>query len=408
LRSPTPKDSFRVVAILSVYNEADIISPVIGHLVENGVDVYLIDNHSTDATAEEASPWLGKGLLGIEKFPATLPPGGQPHPFDWTAILQRKEELARELDADWYLHHDADEIREAPWPGMSLREAIRWVDRLGYNCIGFRVFNFPPIDDGFVHGADPREHFSYWKEAAEFDRSQLKCWKGGRPVSLTPSGGHEVGFPNRNVFPIPFLMRHYPIRGQEQGRRKVFEERKGRFLDRERSRDWHIQYDSISDPAHSFLADPAELRPFDADQVRLELMLANEVTRYAEYQTRQLQASLEARDKELGQLKSEKEALEDVASEVSDLKERADALAAAQGRVAELERSLGREEGRSAELERESAALADGHRKTAAAIADLEARIAELARALEATQRPAGWWSSLRRLIEARGRGSAG
>jgi hypothetical protein len=290
---------FRVVAIVAAYNEADIISPVIGHLVEHGVDVYLIDNHSTDDTVKEASRWLEKGLLEIERFPKTPPAPGEKLPFDWTALLRRKEELAQELEADWFLHHDADEIREAPWPGVSLRDAIRWVDRLGYNCIGFRVFHFPPVDDSFEPGSDPRAHFSYWKEPEDFDRSQLKCWKGGRPVSLVPSGGHEAAFPNRNVFPIPFLMRHYPIRGQEQGRRKVFDERKGRFVARERERDWHIQYDAHTNPEQSFLADPARLRRFDVDQARLELMLANEVTRWAEYQARLSKSSLESREREL-------------------------------------------------------------------------------------------------------------
>jgi hypothetical protein len=333
-----------------------VISPVIGHLVENGVDVHLIDNRSTDATVAEASRWLGKGLLAIEEFPREAPPSGSPPPFDWTAILQRKEELARELDADWFLHHDADEIREAPWPGMTLGEAMRWVDRLGYNSIGFRVFNFPPIDDGYEPGSDLRAHFSYWKEAPEFDRSQIKCWKAGRPVSLVPSGGHEAAFPNRNVFPIPFLMRHYPIRSSEQGRRKVFEERKGRFVERERARDWHIQYDAMSDPGQMLLADPAELRQFDADQARLELMLANEVTRWEQYRARELQESLEA----------------------------------ANARLADAEARLGEESRRASELEREASALKESHRETAAAVARLEERIEALTDRLAAEAKRSG------------------
>ena len=302
---------FRAIAIIAAYNEADIISPVIGHLVENGVDVYLIDNHSTDDTVMEASRWLAKGLIEIEKFPKVRPDEGN-HLFDWTALLRRKEELAEELEADWFLHHDADEVREAPWPGVSLRDAIRWVDRLGYNCIGFRVFHFPPTDDAFEPGSDPRTHFSYWKEPEDFDRSQLKCWKAGRPVSLVPSGGHEAAFPNRNVFPIPFLMRHYPIRSQEQGRRKVFEERKGRFVARERERDWHIQYDAMSDPGQSLLADPAELRRFDLDQARLELMLANEVTRWAEYQAGLAQQRAETLEREVESLRPEPKEEEEI------------------------------------------------------------------------------------------------
>ena len=85
--------SFRVIALLAAYNEEDVIASVIGHLADNGVDVYLIDNRSTDGTVSEARKWLGKGLLEIESFPER-PKEGEIQPFDWTAILGRKEELA--------------------------------------------------------------------------------------------------------------------------------------------------------------------------------------------------------------------------------------------------------------------------------------------------------------------------
>ena len=38
-------------------------------------------------------------------------------------------------------------------------------------------------------------------------------------------------FPGRKVFPIQFLLRHYPIRSQRHGETKVFTERKPRFLE---------------------------------------------------------------------------------------------------------------------------------------------------------------------------------
>src|SRR5262249_54944682 len=145
-------------------------------LVKNGIDAYLIDNHSTDDTVDQASSWLGRGLIHIESFPASLDEGSS-NKFDWTAILRRKEKLALELQADWFIHHDADEIRESPWPGLTLKEAIRWVDLLSYNCIDFRLFNFVPIDDGFQQGYDPRTYFTRYEEAGEFDKVQLKCWK---------------------------------------------------------------------------------------------------------------------------------------------------------------------------------------------------------------------------------------
>jgi hypothetical protein len=378
--------SFRVIALLAAYNEGDIISSVIGHLVDNGVDVYLIDNRSTDSTVSEARKWLGKGLLEIETFPEKTPLG-EPLPFDWTAILGRKEHLAETLDADWFLHHDADEFREAPWPGMKLADAIHWVDRLGYNCIDFRVFNFPPIDDQFS-GGDPREHFRYWEQAADFDQHQLKCWKNPRgPVSLIPSGGHEVGLPNRRVFPIPFLLRHYPIRGQAHGRRKVFSERRGRFLDRERARQWHIQYDGIEE-SHSFLSDPATLRPFDEDQVRLELMLDNAVTRHEKYLAGLAKNEAGRAAEEAAAARALAEELTHTTSGLAQRASDGENLAEEQGRrAAELERALGREEGRRQEL---------------------ESRVAELSRDLDAARRPEGWFANLRRLFAARKRGQPG
>jgi hypothetical protein len=274
-------DSFRVIAIIAAFNEGDIISAVIGHLVENDIDVYLIDNRSTDDTVEQASKWLGRGLLHIEEFPQGVSTDPEsPSFFDWTSILHRKEEVASQLPADWILHHDADEIRESPWPGINLKEAIRWVDHLGYNCIDFRVFNFPATNDGFKQGDDPKAYFTLCEDVSDFDKEQLKCWKAGETrVSLVPSGGHEVCFEGRRVFPVQFLLRHYPIRGQRHGVKKVFAERKNRFLQSERSKGWHIQYDQIKDETYTFLVEPASLRPFALDDVRLDLMLPGEALR---------------------------------------------------------------------------------------------------------------------------------
>ena len=112
-------DPFRVIAIVSAFNEEDIISSVIGHLVEGGVEVYLLENHSTDGTVDQAKQWLNRGLIHIEAFPENgEATPGLPRTFDWTGILSRKQTLASQLKADWFIHHDADEIREGPWPGL--------------------------------------------------------------------------------------------------------------------------------------------------------------------------------------------------------------------------------------------------------------------------------------------------
>jgi hypothetical protein len=363
-RDKTVEGNFRVVAIIAAYNEADIISPLIEHLVGNGVEAYLIDNRSTDGTVAEARRWLGKGLLEIETFPKEAPAGDGPTGFDWEGILRRKEEVARELDADWYIHNDADEFREPPWPEMSLKDAIGWVDRLGYNCIAFRVLNFRPVDAGFRPGADPKEHFTRWEEPILNDRVRLNCWKAQtQPVSLATSGGHEIRFPGRRVFPIRFLLRHYPVRSQEHGERKIFDERKKRFSERERAKGWHVQYDDIPDSGHTFIGDPERLHAYDGDRVRLGLLLDNEAARNAE----DLAAEIEARRLEVAGLRAAKHEAEKHAANLERDREKLT------GHLVERERHAANLETLKAEAERHAAGLEADREILARRIVELEA-----------------------------------
>ena len=75
--------TFRVIALIAARNEGDVIGQVIGDLVEQGIDVYLIDDGSSDDTILEASRWLDRGLIGIEKRPDTSR-------FEWGQILWKE------------------------------------------------------------------------------------------------------------------------------------------------------------------------------------------------------------------------------------------------------------------------------------------------------------------------------
>jgi hypothetical protein len=256
-----------VIALVAAYNEEDVIGQVIADLVGQGVQVYLVDDGSTDATVARAEPWLGRGLLAVERRPAAAT-------GSWAALLRRKEELARELPADWFLHHDADELRESPWEGITLRDAIGRVDRLGYDAIDFEVLDFWPTGegDGFRPGDDLRTAFTHWAPSQAFNKPQVKAWKKNAAVELVTSGGHEARFPGRRVFPLRFLCRHYPLRGQAHGERKVFRDRQPRLGAEGRERGWHLQYEGLR-PGERFVRDPATLTPYDAEAVRFGLLL---------------------------------------------------------------------------------------------------------------------------------------
>jgi len=286
----------RVTAIVAAYNEADVIGQVVGDLVGQGVSVYLLDDGSTDGTADAASAWLGRGLLHVERLAEA------PGPFRWECILRRKEALARQLDADWFIHHDADEFRESPWPHLRLGAAIHAVDAAGYNAIDFELLNFWPTHDRFRPGDDVRAAFTHYEGPQPWDKVQVRCWKKtGGPVDLVSSGGHEAVFEGRRVFPLRFLLRHYPVRGQAHGERKVFQERQGRFEEAERARGWHRQYDQIA-PGTPFIRDPATLTRFDAEAVRLRLMVDHRLVE-------ELQQAPAARDRLLLESERAREAL---------------------------------------------------------------------------------------------------
>jgi glycosyltransferase involved in cell wall biosynthesis len=261
---------FRVVALVGVYNEEDVIVPFLEYTISQGIEVHLLDNGSTDRTAERAARFLHRGLRAIEKFPES----GPSPTHDWAGMLNRKAELASRTEGDWFIHLDADEIRESPWPGLTLREALCRVDREGFNAVDHACVVFHPTGGNFLEDRAIQPQFPYFEfgtRPAHF--MQIKAWKRQPgPVECAESAGHAVSFPGRRVYPFKFLLRHYPIRSQQHGEKKVFVERLPRFRPVLRARGWHKQYDGIS-RNHAFVRDPSTLSCFSPETFYDEYMI---------------------------------------------------------------------------------------------------------------------------------------
>jgi glycosyltransferase involved in cell wall biosynthesis len=263
---------FRVVAPMTVYNEEDIIVPSLTYLIDQGVEVYLIDNWSTDRTVELARPFQGRGVIGLEQFP----PEGPSPTYDWARLLNRIEEVTTEIEANWYMHTDPDEIRRSPWPGVRLKDALYHVDRSGFNAVDHTPLSFRAIDNGYPDGSDLEQYFQFF----DFDfvqDNQVKTWKNTGLRVLLDYAGHSATFAGRRIYPYNFLFKHYPIRSQDHGERKVFRERRARYNPGERQDGWHRHYDPWS-PGDTFLFDPSKLLRFDEsgfDQAYLVERLAN-------------------------------------------------------------------------------------------------------------------------------------
>jgi hypothetical protein len=258
-----PPECFHVVALMAGYNEADVIESSIMDLIEQGCDVYYLDNWSDDDSVLRIQQLQRRypQRITIEIFPAE-----KTSTYNWGQILDRKAELANTLRADWFLHIDPDELRESPWGrSVNLRQALYIANELGYNMVNFGmmlVFQ-PVIGSTFVTGQTLRPSFLYFRyNMFAGDSNQVKAWKSYYSscnkayinktrvsINLSSSGGHIAKYrdgPTSKVFPYNFILRHYPIRSQEHGARKIFKERQGRWNETERKKKWHTQYNSVS------------------------------------------------------------------------------------------------------------------------------------------------------------------
>lgn len=194
----------RVVALLTVRNEELVLARCLEHLHSQGVETCLVDNGSNDRTLEIAEAFRDRGVFRIDRLPFS-------GCFELSRILAREEQLASEIDADWFIHHDADEIRQAPRPYRTLLEGIADADRQGFSAISFDEFVFlPTTPEESFEGPDyvERMHYYYFFRPRPFHR--VNAWKRlSASVNLRDSGGHDVAFEGRRLFPQAFILRHY-------------------------------------------------------------------------------------------------------------------------------------------------------------------------------------------------------
>jgi len=249
----------RAVAILAVRNEERVLETCLAHLARQGLETCLIDNGSTDGTLAIAERFRDRGVFRIEALPWT-------GAFELEAQLRLKERLADEIDADWFLHCDADEIREAPRPFSTLVEGFAAAERAGANAIDFDEFVFLPTSDdepyeGRDFVAEMRRYYYY--EPTTPDRARINAWRRAQGVDLRSLAGHEVRFPGRRIFHTRFILRHYIA----LSRAHVVEKYGGRiFAAAERARAWHGDRATF-DPARLALPAPESLKLLGPDGV---------------------------------------------------------------------------------------------------------------------------------------------
>ncbi len=216
----------RPVAILSAYNEEDVIEEVIADLLNQGCDVVAIDNWSTDHTWKILSELAARreSRLQVERFPSEGPNAY----YEWRQILRRKTIIAHNFPGRWVIHTDADEVRRSPFSDLTLAEALHVAARAGANRVNFNLVNFRPVDERPFRSGTLLTEFSYFEYGTRPGHfKQAKAWlQGDDTVDLASSGGHSASFQEPVDFPYKLLLRHYPIRSAKgsavRGSRSAF------------------------------------------------------------------------------------------------------------------------------------------------------------------------------------------
>ena len=221
----------RLTAIIAARNEAPYIGRCCEHLATQGISFAVIDNGSTDGTRAIVDSFQGRGLICVADHPYH-------GVYDWDALLKHKEELARDLDSDWFMHLDADEIPESPQRHESLLARIATADAEGYTAVNFDEFVFvPETEDESHEGRDYVLEMHKYYFFQPWPERLIRAWRKTAEIDLASSGGHAAMSSNRRLCPENFVLRHYIALSMEQLVRKYLHNRV--YSEAEVAKGWH-------------------------------------------------------------------------------------------------------------------------------------------------------------------------
>ena len=129
-----------------------------------------------------------------------------------------------ELDGDWFMHVDADEIRLPPPGAATIAEALTAVEAAGFNAVNFLEFTFVPTIEHPEHDhPEFQETMRWYYPFLPSFPHRLNLWKRQpERVQLVPAGGHRVAFTGLRRFPTSFPMRHYLYLSREHAIEKIY------------------------------------------------------------------------------------------------------------------------------------------------------------------------------------------
>lgn len=198
-----------VTAVLAIRNEEACLGNCLRHLARNGIDFFIIDNESSDASAEICRRReFAANLVGVQHLRYT-------GAFSLSEQLRRKMEIIETLKTDWVIHLDADEVMHSYRDGETLNEALCRLDAEGWNAANFDEFVFLPIEHDYVPEAPADQPMLHYYLFEPYAPRLMRAWNKANGLSLADHGGHILAGSDLKLAPEHLALRHYMMRSQE-------------------------------------------------------------------------------------------------------------------------------------------------------------------------------------------------
>jgi glycosyltransferase involved in cell wall biosynthesis len=259
----------RALAVVCAHNEAIHIRRCIKHLIGSGLEVYLIDNESTDGTREIAREFLGHGLVGIETLPCKME-------FSLSDQLRAKQRVFAESDHDWIVHADADEWLCSPIEGQSLLEGLNSADDAGYSCVNFHEIVFVPLPGEDFYCDDYAVRMSTYYFFQPYYPRLNRAWRRTVALDNFGSGGHILVGQGVRHLPTDFILRHYMVLSEAHAHAKYIGRR---FSDEDRAKGWHENRLTIT-PENLKVKPIPELRRIDDPAIHHRFDLSRPIKKH--------------------------------------------------------------------------------------------------------------------------------
>lgn len=169
----------RVLMICFVYNEVKYLPHTIKYYQDNGCEVYVIDNFSTDGTWE----WLQENGIPSHRVDTD-------ESFDLRILQKEILQTLPKLKPDWVIYAGAD-LYYVAW--APLKDYIEKVDSMGYNQLSITCWS--AFNTGEKHGTPLPSNYYYaapWKPIVMISRYNETYDMNGDNVMIAGSKCYEA------------------------------------------------------------------------------------------------------------------------------------------------------------------------------------------------------------------------